>query len=100
MTYPIQTIRDYADKKITRQQFINQFRQMQKAKGLDYACKGTKDKSGIHLTYRGTKADVRYGMIHWNGNHVSRVSDFKRMVDIDKRIVWIKKPARAKSYSR
>ena len=89
-------IRDYADQKITRGQFINGYSQMQKLKGLNFDCKGTADKKGMYLTYRGVQATVRHGVIQWNGHMAQSVGEFKRLVDIDQRQVWIKKPTRTR----
>lgn len=51
--YPIQLITDYREGKISRQQFTKQFSDWQKANTINFDCKGTADKSGVHMTYRG-----------------------------------------------
>lgn len=61
--YPIQLITDYRAGKISRQQFTKQFSDWQKSRGINYDCKGTADRSGTYLTYRGIKAEIKDGRV-------------------------------------
>ena len=82
--YPIQIITDYRAGKISRQQFVKQFGQWQKLQGTSFNTKGTADKSGVYLTYRGTRAEIRNGILHFfsDGWKTARsVFEFRRKVD-------------------
>ena len=79
--YPIQIITDYRAGKISRQQFIKQFSDWQKASIINFDCNGTADKSGVYMTYLGIKATIRNGVICWKNNTAKTVFEFKRQVD-------------------
>ena len=61
--YPIHIITNYRAGKISRQQFIKQFSEWQKANTINFDCKGTADRSGVHVTYRGVTATIRDGTL-------------------------------------
>ena len=82
--YPIQLITDYRAGKISRQQFIKQFSEWQKANGINFDCKGTADRSGVYMTYRGIKAAIRNGLLCWKNNTAKTVFGFQRQVDFSK----------------
>ena len=82
--YPIQIITNYRAGKISRQQFQQQFSNWQKSRGLNYDCKGTADRSGVYITYRGIKAEIRNGILCWKNNTAKTVFEFKRKVDFSK----------------
>ena len=79
--YPIQIITSYRAGKISRQQFIKQFSDWQKAHGINFDCKGYADKSGVYMTYRGIKAAIRNGLLCWENNTAKTVFEFQRKVD-------------------
>ena len=82
--YPIQIITNYRAGKTSRQQFIKQFSDWQKARGINYDCKGTADRLGVHVEYRGTTATIRDGLLCWENNTAGTVFEFKRKVDFSK----------------
>lgn len=63
MNYPREIIAAYASGAITKDQFKNQFAAWQKAHGMNYDCKGTADRRGVHITYRGVMATIRDGVL-------------------------------------
>ncbi len=65
MGYPKKAIQDYAERKITRAQFIRQFLDWQKANGIDYNCKGTAHHGLVGVTYRGVGAVIKNGVLDW-----------------------------------
>ena len=79
--YPIQIITSYRAGKISRQQFIKQFSDWQKAHGINFDCKGYANKSGVYMTYRGIKAAIRNGLLCWENNTAKTVFEFQRKVD-------------------
>ena len=92
--YPIQIITNYRAGKISRQQFIKQFSDWQKSRGLNYDCKGTADKNGVYITYRGIRAEIRNGALHFfsDGRKTAQsVFEFRRKVDfsLNRRNPWI-----------
>lgn len=96
--YPIELITSYRAGKICRQQFIKQFRDWQKSHGINYDCKGTADRQGVHVEYRGTTATIRDGKLsfitgdncepnsptHFLWHEANSVFEFKRKVDFSK----------------
>ena len=84
MNYPIQIITNYRAGKTSRQQFIKQFSDWQKAQGINYDCKGTADRLGVHVEYRGTTAAIRNGLLSWKNNTAKTVFEFQRKVDFSK----------------
>ena len=82
--YPIELITSYRAGKISRQQFTKQFSDWQKARGINYDCKGTADRSGVYITYRGIKATIRNGLLCWKNNTAKTVFEFQRKVDFSK----------------
>ncbi len=82
--YPIQIITDYRAGKINRQQFTKQFSDWQKSNGINFDCKGTADRSGVYMTYRGIKAAIRNGVLCWKNNTAKTVFEFQRKVDFSK----------------
>ena len=82
--YPIQIITDYRAGKISRQQFQQRFSDWQKSHGINFDCKGYAYKSGVYMTYRGIKAEIRNGLLCWKNNTAKTVFEFKRKVDFSK----------------
>lgn len=79
--YPSELISNLKAKKITRQQFIYQMRAWQIAHGINYSCKGSADKDGVYVTYRGIKATIRNGFLCWKNNKAKTPFEFRRQVD-------------------
>ncbi|UTC65983.1 MULTISPECIES: hypothetical protein [unclassified Treponema] len=82
--YPQDIITAYAERKIGRSQFKNLFAKWQKENGRDYTCKGTADKSGIYLTYRGVTAMIKNGILNFKTNQDDTANtpfEFRRKVD-------------------
>ena len=93
--YPIQIITNYRAGKISRQQFIKQFSDWQKSHGINYDCKGTADRLGVHVEYRGTTATIRDGKLsfitgdncepnsptHFLRHEANSFFEFRRKVD-------------------
>ena len=93
--YPIQIITSYRAGKISRQQFTKQFSDWQKSHGINYDCKGTADRLGVHVEYRGTTATIRDGKLsfitgdncepnsptHFLWHEANSVFEFRRKVD-------------------
>ena len=85
----------YADGKITRAHFEAEFSAWQKAHGMNFGCKGTGDRNGVYVTYRGVTATIRGDRLVWcmgvkpAGKRFKRldirsaktVFEFKRKVD-------------------
>ncbi len=65
MELPTKLFTDYRAGIISRQQFIQQFGEWQKARGIDYDCKGTGERGGLAICYRGQKAKIVGGLITW-----------------------------------
>ena len=82
--YPLGLITNYRAGKISRHQFIKQFSDWQKSHGINYDCKGTADKWGVHVEYRGTTATIRNGLLCWKNNTAKTVFEFQRKVDFSK----------------
>lgn len=79
--YPIHIITSYRAGKISRQQFIKQFSEWQKANTINFDCKGTADRNGTYLEYRGIKAEIKNGVLCWKNNTAKTVFEFQRQVD-------------------
>mgnify|MGYP007038454604 FL=1 len=93
--YPIELITKYRAGKISRQQFTKQFSDWQKSRGINYDCKGTADRLGVHVEYRGTTATIRDGKLsfitgdncepnsptHFLWHEANSVFEFRRKVD-------------------
>ena len=82
--YPIQIITSYRAGKISRQQFIKQFSDWQKSHGINFDCKGTADRLGVHVEYRGITAAIRNGLLCWKNKTAKTVFEFQRKVDFSK----------------
>ena len=82
--YPLQLVQTFRAGKISRQQFIKQFSDWQKSNGINFDCKGTADRSGVYMTYRGIKAAIRNGLLCWKNNTAKTVFEFQRKVDFSK----------------
>lgn len=85
--YPIQLITDYRNGKFNRQQFQRQFSNWQKSNGINFDCKGTADRSGVCMTYRGIKAVVHNGLLCWKNNTANSVFEFRRKVDFSLNVI-------------
>lgn len=93
--YPRDIIAAYASGAITKEQFKARFAAWQKAHGIDRDCKGTADRLGIYVTYRGVTATIRNGVLCFitgsytdadgNRRHTRQraksFTEFKRKVD-------------------
>lgn len=80
--YPTALFVAYRDGKIDRQQFITDFRNWQKSNGINFDCKGTADRSGTYLTYRGITGTVKNGVLHWDKNKIAdTLFIFQRQID-------------------
>ena len=80
--YPIALIAAYRDGTISRQQFITDFSNWQKSNGINFDCKGTADRSGTYLTYRGITATLKNGVLHWGKNKTaSTLFNLERQID-------------------
>ena len=82
--YPIQIITSYRAGKISRQQFQQRFSDWQKSHGINFDCKGYADKSGVYMTYRGIKGEIRNVLLCWKNNTAKTVFECKRKVDFTK----------------
>ena len=78
--YPIELITNYRAGKINRQQFTKQFSDWQKARGINYDCKGTADRRGFHIAYRGTTAIIRDGVLHFNTSYKDEKTNCRRFI--------------------
>lgn len=83
-SYPLALIKSYAAHEISRIQFTYQLSSWQKLQGINYDCKGTSDRSGMFVTYRGIKAAIRNGFLNWENNTASTFFEFRRKVDFIK----------------
>lgn len=79
--YPIELITNYRAGKISRQQFTKQFSDWQKSRGINYDCKGTADRRGVHVEYRGTTATIRDGVLHFfTGSYIDPKTNCRRYI--------------------
>lgn len=96
--YPRDIIAAYSGGAITKNQFKNRFAAWQKAHGINYDCKGTADRYGVYVTYRGTKARIRDGVLcfytanmtadfehRYESQQAKSITEFRRKVDFAKR---------------
>lgn len=84
MDYPKKLIEDFTSGKITREKFKTLFSALQKRNGLNYDCKGTCDKNGTYVTYRGQKAELNNGVFEWTygkKRFAHNLFEFKRKID-------------------
>ena len=81
-SYPLQLVKVFRAGEITRQQFINKFTLWQKSCGINFDCKGYADKSGVYITYRGIKAEIRNGLLCWKNNTAKTIREMKNKIDI------------------
>ena len=61
--YPLQLVQTFRAGKISRQQFIKQFSDWQKSNSINFDCKGSADRNGTFLTYRGIVGTIKNGVI-------------------------------------
>lgn len=83
-SYPTELITNYRAGKISRQKFQQQFSNWQKQNGINYDCKGTADKSGVYLTYREIRAEIRNGILRFFSDGwktAQSAFEFRRKVD-------------------
>lgn len=75
----------YAQKKITKSQFLFSFSVWQKKHGTNYDTKGFVSAGALYLMYRGIGSEVHKGRIFFNlGNKtylVGNIFEFRRRVD-------------------
>ena len=102
-SYPLPLVRAYKAGEITRQKFINEFSAWQKSNGINFDCKGSSDRNGIYLTYRGIVGTVKNGVIKFITKTAGKdwvyinetaksVFEFCRKVDFSKQregVKWI-----------
>jgi len=79
--YPLQLVQTFRAGKISRQQFIKQFSDWQKSNDMIFDCKGTADKNGTYITYRGITAKIENGVLCWKQNKAANLFTFQRQVD-------------------
>lgn len=80
--YPLQIVKDYRGGKISRREFIALFSQWQRKNNKpSFDCKGTADRFGTYLTYRGITAEITNGILRWKNNTVKTLFEFERQVD-------------------
>lgn len=79
--YPLQLERAYKAGEITRQQFINKFTLWQKSCGINFDCKGSADRNGTFLTYRGITGQLTNGVIVCGKIKAESVFNFQRKID-------------------
>ena len=80
-SYPLPLVRAYKAGEITRQQFINKFSAWQKSNGINFDCKGSADRNGIFLTYRGITGQLTNGVIVCGKIKAESVFNFQRKID-------------------
>ena len=79
--YPRDIIAAYASGAITKDQFKNCFAAWQKSHGINYECKGTADRLGVHVEYRGTTATIRDGVLHFfTGSYIDPKTNCRRYI--------------------
>ena len=79
--YPIELITDYRAGKISRQQFTKQFSDRQKSYGINYDCKGSADRLGVHVEYKGITATIRDGVLHFfSGSCIDPKTNCRRYI--------------------
>ena len=83
-SYPLQLVKVFRAGEITRQQFINKFTLWQKSCGINFDCKGTADRQGVHVEDRGVTATIRDGLLCWENKTAKTVFEFQRKVDFSK----------------
>ncbi len=80
--YPRLLMGEYAERKITREEFIGRLAIWQTARGIDYTCRGLGDENGIYVEYRHHKTRVRGGALHFVYGTARNGFEFRRKVDI------------------
>ncbi len=102
-SYPLPLVRAYKAGEITKQQFINEFSAWQKSNGINFDCKGSADRNGTYLTYRGIVGTIKNGVIKFITKTAGKdwvyinetaksVFEFCRKVDFSKQregVKWI-----------
>lgn len=100
---PLQLVKAFRAGEITRQQFINKFTLWQKSCGINFDCKGSADRNGTYLTYRGIVGTIKNGVIKFITKTAGKdwvyinetaksVFEFCRKVDFSKQregVKWI-----------
>ena len=91
--YPLALVKNYSAGEISRQAFMQAFSSWQKSNGINFACKGTADRQGVHVEYRGVTATIRDGKLsfitgdncepnsptHWH--EANSVFELRRKID-------------------
>lgn len=80
-SYPLQLVKAFRAGEITRQQFINKFTLWQKSCGINFDCKGSADRNGTFLTYRGITGQLTNGVIVCGKIKAESVFNFQRKID-------------------
>jgi hypothetical protein len=79
--YPIELITNYRAGKISRQQFTKQSSDWQKSRGINYDCKGTADRLGVHVEYRGITATICGDALHFfSGSYIDPKNNCRRYI--------------------
>lgn len=79
--YPLQLVKAFRAGEISRQQFIKQFSDWQKSNGINFNCKGSADRNGTFLTYRGITGQLTNGVIVCGKIKAESVFNFQRKID-------------------
>ena len=82
MNYPINLVRAYKAREISRTEFCRRYAALQ---GFDDTVKGYGNKRGIFITYRGRTARITNGLLVWGENqktHTAKtIKELKIKVD-------------------
>ena len=81
--YPLQLVKAFRAGEISRQQFIKQFSDWQKSNGINFDCKGSADRNGTFLTYRGITGQLTNGVIVCGKIKAESVFNFQRKIDFE-----------------
>ena len=79
--YPKTLIDDYRRGAMNREKFEQLFGAWQKNHGINFACKGSADRNGTYLTYRGVPAEIKNGVLCWGKNRAKTIFIFERQID-------------------
>lgn len=79
--YPLQLVKAFRAGEISRQQFIKQFSDWQKSNSINFDCKGSADRNGTFLTYRGITGQLTNGVIVCGKIKAESVFNFQRKID-------------------
>lgn len=63
--FPRSLCEAYAEGKLEKNAFVSQFRYWQKRNGVNFDCKGSADRSGVYVHYRGKTATIQGNILVW-----------------------------------